>query len=350
MAMKFGAKVQPNLLPTQPTFGGVKVHERACDFRADRPIVLTVGTFDGVHAGHRAVLAALGRKAHELGAETCLLTFSPHPRTVLHPDSHGLQVLNTADEKRDLLAAAGLDHLVVEPFTRELARMAPEEYVEALFVHGIRPACVVVGYDHRFGRGRAGDFGTLTQLGAVHGFTVEELGAACVDEVRVSSTKVREALAAGDVATAAAWLAAPYPFTGVVVHGAGRGRDLGFPTANVQPDDPLKLVPADGVYAAWAALAGERPVPAMVNVGTRPTFTADDGDGPAPERTVEAHVLEPLRSCYGERMRLFFVARLRDELRFSDAAALQAQLASDRAESLDVLARTGGVERTLHPA
>jgi riboflavin kinase/FMN adenylyltransferase len=328
----------------------VKVHERARDFRADRPIVLTVGTFDGVHAGHRAVLAALGRKAHELGAETCLLTFSPHPRTVLHPDSHGLQVLNSADEKRDLLEAAGLHHLVVEPFTLDLARMSPEDYVEALFVQGIRPACVVVGYDHRFGRGRSGDFHELARLGALHGFAVEELAAASVDEVRVSSTKVREALAGGDVATAATWLTAPYPFTGTVVHGAGRGSGLGFPTANVQPEDPLKLVPADGVYAAWAALAGERPVPAMVNVGTRPTFTAADGDGPAPERTVEAHALEPLRSCYGEQMRLFFVERLRDEQRFADAAALQAQLAADRHESLDLLARTGGVERTLRLA
>lgn len=312
--------------------------------------MLTVGTFDGVHAGHRAVLAALGRKARELGGETCLLTFSPHPRTVLHPDSHGLQVLNSADEKRDLLEAAGLDHLVVEPFTLDLARMSPEDYVEDLFVHGIHPTCVIVGYDHRFGRGRAGDFQALARLGNVHGFAVEELAAACVDEVRVSSTKVREALAGGDVATAAAWLAAPYPFTGHVVHGAGRGSDLGFPTANISPDDPLKLVPADGVYAAWAALEGERPVPAMVNVGTRPTFTAGDEDAPAPERTVEAHVLEPLRKCYGERMRLFFVARLRDEVRFADAQALQAQLAADRTESLDVLARTGGVERTLRLA
>jgi riboflavin kinase/FMN adenylyltransferase len=328
----------------------VKVHERARDFRADRPIVLTVGTFDGVHAGHRAVLAGLRRIAHALNAETCLLTFSPHPRTVLHPDSHGLQVLNTPEEKQDLLEATGLDHLVIEPFTLDLARMGPEDYVEELFVGGIRPASVLVGYDHRFGRGRTGDFRELERLGAVHGFAVEELPAATVDDVRVSSTKVREALAAGDVATAASWLAAPYPVSGHVVEGAGRGRGLGFPTANVQVDHPLKLIPADGVYAAWAALYGETPVPAMVNIGTRPTFTGEDGEGAQPERSMEAHLLSGGRSCYGERIRLFFVDRLRDEQRFADAVALQAQLTQDQKESLDVLARTGGIERIARGA
>jgi riboflavin kinase/FMN adenylyltransferase len=306
--------------------------------------VLTVGTFDGVHAGHRAVLAALGRIARELDAETCLLTFSPHPRTVLYPDSHGLQVLSTPEEKLDLLEAAGLDHLVIEPFTETLARMSPEEYVEELFVGGIKPARVVVGYDHRFGRGRTGDFQELQRLGSMHGFDVFELPAATVSDVRVSSTKVREALNSGDVATAARWLSAPYPYSGRVVSGAGRGRTIGFPTANVQSEHPLKLVPADGVYAAWAVLENAAPVPAMVNIGSRPTFAQEDQERAEPERTVEAHLLSGGRTCYGERIRLFFIDRLRDEQRFSDVETLRAQLEQDRAESLDVFARTGGLE------
>jgi riboflavin kinase/FMN adenylyltransferase len=337
---KFGAKVHENLLATQPTFARVKVHSSAWGFSADRPTVLTIGTFDGVHAGHRAVLALLRRRSAERGAESVLLTFDPHPRTVLHPGDHGLALIHTPQEKVEVLAETGLDHLVVHPFTPELARLSPRAYVRDLIAEGIRPEAIIVGYDHRFGRNREGSFATLSALGAEWGFAVEELPAQYVEETRVSSTKVREALRQGDVAAAAHWLQRPYPLSGRVVAGAGLGRTWGFPTANVVPDHPLKLVPAVGVYAAWARVqdgAGNRSEwrPAMVNIGFRPTVEGPLDPDALPH--IEAHLLEGGDDFYGQTLHLHFVDRLRNEMRFADVSTLRDALAADRAHTLQRL-------------
>lgn len=308
-------------------------------------MVLTIGTFDGVHAGHRAVLRRLKERAEARGAESVLLTFAPHPRTVLHPDQHGLRLLNTLGEKAALLEEAGVDHLVVHPFTLDLARMTPKEYVRELFGEGIRPAAVIIGYDHRFGRNREGSFDSLANLGLVHGFEVEELPAHYESETRVSSTKVRDALREGDVAAAAQWLNRPFPLTGRVVAGDGKGRTWGFPTANLEPQSALKAIPARGVYACWAHLEGERAArPAMVNIGQRPTFSN------AGEERIEAHVLGCDRDLYHQVMQLHFIVRLREERRFSGEVELIDQLQRDREQTESVLASNPAPSPLFNPA
>lgn len=329
---KFAAKVHGIVVCSQPNFVDVNIHQNALTFQAEKPVVLTIGTFDGVHAGHRSVLRRLQERAAERGAESVLLTFDPHPRTVLHPEHHGLRLLNTLGEKAALLEGAGLDHLVVHPFNLELARMSPKDYVRELFADGIRPDTVIVGYDHRFGRNREGSFESLTNLGLVHGFEVEELPAHYEEETRVSSTKVREALQVGDVESAAKWLCAPFPLTGRVVRGEGKGRTWGFPTANLVPSLALKAVPAEGVYACWAYVDGEA-MRAMVNIGQRPTVSL------AGTRSIEAHLLDVERDLYGSVLQLHFMARLREERRFEGPEALVAQLRDDRDAAMAVLAQ-----------
>lgn len=322
----------------------VKIHQNALNFQADEPVVLTIGTFDGVHAGHRAVLQQVATRAAELQAQTVLLTFDPHPRTVLQPEPHGLRLLNTLGEKAALLESVGVDHLVVHPFTLNLARMTPKEYVKDLFAAGIRPERVIVGYDHRFGRNREGHFETLVNLGLVHGFEVEELAAHYEAETRVSSTKVREALMSGDVATASQWLKAPYPLTGRVVRGEGRGRQWGIPTANLAPTLHLKLVPAEGAYACWAHIDGEQqPHPAMVNIGRRPTVSATG------ERSIEAHLLGVERDLYSSTLQLHFIDRLRPEQRFNSAEALVAQLQLDREQTAAICAQAAEPQPLFNP-
>lgn len=308
----------------------MKVYEDAVHFRdliaADTPVVLTIGTFDGVHAGHRAVLDLLRRRAEPLGAQTVLLTFDPHPRMVLHPESHGLALLNTLDEKQALLGQTGLHHLVIQPFTRSLARKTPLEYVRELIGEGIRPDVVVVGYDHRFGRNREGDFKILTELGALFGFEVEELPAQHVDDTRVSSTKVREALHSGDIATANHWLQSAYSLSGRVVPGDQIGRTLGFPTANVGNIDPLKLIPGTGVYFAMGRV-GKAVWPALVNIGHRPTVHTSH----EPQRRVEAHLIGFSGDCYGMPIRLDLHEKIRDEQKFPTREALVAAMQRDLA-------------------
>lgn len=308
----------------------MKVYEDAVHFRdliaADTPVVLTIGTFDGVHAGHRAVLDLLRRRAEPLGAQTVLLTFDPHPRMVLHPESHGLALLNTLEEKQALLGQTGLHHLVIQPFTMALARKTPLEYVRELIGEGIRPDVVVVGYDHRFGRNREGDFKILTELGALFGFEVEELPAQHVDDTRVSSTKVREALLSGDIATANHWLQSAYSLSGRVVPGDQIGRTLGFPTANVGDIDPLKLIPGTGVYFATGEV-GKSVWPALVNIGHRPTVHTSN----EPQRRVEAHLIGFSGDCYGMPIRLDLHEKIRDEQKFPTREALVAAMRGDLA-------------------
>jgi len=331
--INFRAKVQGIERDYQPIFAKVKVFSNARSFSSDAPVVLTIGTFDGVHVGHRAVLDLLKTRAKEQGGQTVLLTFDPHPRTVLHPGNHQLKLLNTPEEKELLLADAGLDNLVIQPFTEELSRMTPLEYVREIFAEGIRPATVIVGYDHRFGRNREGSFESLVNLGKVFGFEVEELPAHTVENTRVSSTKVRDAITSGEVELARRWLNRPFPFTGTVIRGEQLGRRMGYPTANLRSHETLKLIPGRGVYAAWARIEGESNwQPAMINVGTRPTV-ADK----ATTESLEVHFLEGGRQCYNENVSLQFIARLRDEQTFTGLKALQNQLQQDDVHARSIL-------------
>ena len=261
----------------------MKVHTDIADFHGVERPVLTTGTFDGVHLGHRKILARLKEVARREEGESVLFTFHPHPRMVLFPHDNDLKLLTTQKEKIALLEEAGIDHLLIIPFSRTFSRMKALEYVRDVLVGVLNVHAVVIGYDHRFGRNREGDIGLLRQLGEAYDFSVEEIPAEEIDHVKVSSTKIREALLKGDTHLAGDLLGYRYPMTGVVVKGDQLGRTLGFPTANVALVDPFKLVPGDGVYAARVTLRNES-FNGMLSIGTRPTVS-DKG-----ERSIEVNL------------------------------------------------------------
>ncbi len=302
----------------------MKVHTDIAAFKDVHRPVLTTGTFDGVHRGHRYVLDRLNELARKEAGESVLFTFHPHPRMVLYPGDNDLKLLTTQEEKIALLEAAGLDHLLVVPFSRQFSRMHATEYVRDVLVGGIGVHAVVIGYDHRFGRNREGDLGLLHQLGEVYDFQVDEIPAQEVDHIKVSSTKVRHALLEGDLRAANELLGYPYQLTGVVVKGDQRGRTIGYPTANIGAIDPLKLVPGNGVYAVTVEL-GSGTHQGMMNIGVRPTVREGSEDV-----SVEVNIFGFERDIYGEPITVRLVQRLRAEQRFNGLDALKAQLAKDK--------------------
>lgn len=303
------------------------------------PSVVTLGNFDGVHRGHRAVLDAVVHRAHERGVRAAAVTFDPHPVAVLHPERAPEQITGL-EHKLDLMAGVGLDATLVIEFTREFATLTPEDFVRIVFVEALGAGVVVVGTDTRFGVHNSGDITTMRQLGEQYGFEVlalDPVGARHTDQRFWSSTQVREALRAGDVASAAQILGRPHRVSGEVVHGHHRGRGLGYPTANLGPDSE-GMVPGDGVYAGWLErpeLSPEHPdrrLPAAISVGTNPTF--DD----VLVRTVEAYVLDRTDlDLYDERVAVDFVARLRGNVRFDSIEELLEQMGRDVAASRSLL-------------
>ena len=302
-----------------------------------RPCVLTLGNFDGVHRGHRAVLTALVEAGHRLGLPAVAITFDPHPVAVLHPE-RAPEIIAPAEIRDELLAETGIDGLLVLDFTSEFARQTPEDFVRAVFVRGLDARCVVVGMDTRFGYRNSGDVSTLADLGEQLGFQVIALDDIGEGE-RYSSSVVRRLLREGDVAEAARILGRPHRVVGTVVHGHHRGRALGYPTANLG-EDSLGLVPAEGVYAGWLTRldleegSADRTMPAAVSVGTNPTFDTED------RRTVEAYVLDrDDLDLYDERVMVEFTAHIRPTLRFDSVDDLKAAMADDVARCHELLAK-----------
>lgn len=296
------------------------------------PCVVTLGNFDGVHRGHQAVLATVVEIARSQGATSVAVTFDPHPLAVLRPDQAPAGITDL-EHRLELMAATGLDATLVLEFTREFAQLTPDEFVKQVFVDALGAAVLVVGKDTRFGVRNSGDVQTLRELGQAHGFevrTLEDVG----DGARWSSSQVRASIASGDVAAAAEVLGRPHRVSGVVVHGEHRGRELGFPTANLSQDS-AGTIPLDGVYAGWlvrleGAVAGDR-LPAAISVGLNPTF-ADV------TRTVEAYVLDRTDlELYGERVAIEFVQRLRSNDKFDSIEALLVQMSADVERSRAVL-------------
>lgn len=289
--------------------------------------VVTIGNFDGVHRGHAALLRRVVERAAARGVRSCAVTFDPHPLRVLHPE-RAPQLIASPATRLDRLAGIGLDAVLVLDFTRDLAAMTPEEFVREVFVDGLHAVEVVVGGDTRFGAKNAGDVKTLRSLGERYGFTVDVM-ADVGEGHRISSTDIRAALAEGAVDTAARSLGHLHEVRGVVVRGLRRGRELGFPTANLGRH-PEGLVPADGVYVGWLVREGvaaddpEHRMPAAISVGTNPTF--DD----VPERTVEAYVLDrDDLDLYDETVRIEFLRRLRGNTKFNSIDALITQMRRD---------------------
>jgi riboflavin kinase/FMN adenylyltransferase len=294
---------------------------------------ITVGTFDGVHRGHWAVLQRLCEAARERGLRSMLVTFDPHPLKIVRPEA-APRLLTTPNEKKEILTLSGLDFAVFLDFTRSLSLYLPEEFVCEVLLERFGLELLVVGYDHGFGRGRSGDVETMRRIGARHGFDLEVVDSVVVDGEAVSSSRIRRALAAGEVERATLGLGRPYSLSGVVLHGEGRGRGLGFATANVSVDQADKLLPRDGVYAVRAATRLHLG-PGLLHLGPRPTFL---GSPPS----IELHLIGFEGDLYGEQVRVEFLTRLRDIRPFSSAGELVEQMRRDLEEAVEFFSGKGG--------
>lgn len=296
-----------------------------------RGSTVTVGSFDGVHLGHQAVLREIAGRAAAAGRASVLVTFEPHPLEVVNPQA-APPLLTSGPERREILAQMPLDYVLFLRFDRRLADATPEEFVRRVLRQRCDMRELVIGHDHGFGRGRSGDVETLRRLGAEDGFDVDVVEEVNVGDQHVSSSRIRRAVAGGDLATAARMLGRPYSISGTVGPGERRGRRLGVPTINLADVPPQKLLPPDGVYAVRVEWRGGR-AGGMMNQGGRPTF--EDG-----RRVLEAHLFDFEGDLYGEWVRIEWVERLRDVTRFASAEQLQAQLQRDRSRALEVLGRT----------
>jgi len=285
--------------------------------------VLTIGTFDGVHIGHQKIIERLNEEATKIDGESVLFTFYPHPRMVLFPDSHGLKLIQTQAEKIEKLRTCGLQNVIVLPFTKEFSRLTAIEFVRDYLVNRLNVKKLVIGYDHQFGKNREGSLEFLKEIADTYDYEVIEIPAQDIDEVNVSSTKTRNALLAGDIATANNFLGEPFELAGKVVKGNQIGSQMGFPTANIQIDSELKLIPGSGVYAVYVRLEDGSIVNGMLNIGTRPTVSSSD------ELRIEVHLFDTILNLYGQKLTVRFLKRVRDEIRFEDKESLINQLKND---------------------
>lgn len=307
----------------------MKVYHSITSFPKITNAIVTQGTFDGVHIAHQVILKQLKEIAKVKGGETVLITFDPHPRTVLFPEDHGLQLLNTSSEKIELLAEEGLDHLIILPFTKEFSRLSSLEFIRDILIEKIGTKFLVIGYNHRFGKNREGSFSHLKEFAPTYGFEIMEISAQDLDEISVSSTKIREALSAGNVNLAGRFLGRNYAIEGTVVQGKQLGRTLGYPTANIKVSHELKLIPADGVYAVWAWVQGKK-FGGMLNIGNNPTV---EGKG----RSIEVNIFDFSETIYNQTISIEFVDKLREELKFKSLEELKSRLDIDKLQALKLL-------------
>lgn len=319
----------------------MKVYSSIDNLPAFHRAVVTIGTFDGVHLGHQQIIAQLKNEAARINGETVLVTFDPHPRKIV--GTQPLQLINTLPEKISLLQQAGIDNLVVVPFTQAFSGQSAHAYVEDFLVNRFHPHTVIIGYDHRFGQGRGGDFHLLEQYARQHAFELIEIPVHVIDEASISSTKIRQALLNGGLEEARRFLGYDYFFEGLVVEGNKLGRTIGYPTANLQIQAADKLVPGNGVYAVQAAIVssgtGGNLTPdnlhpmvykGMMNIGTRPTVGGV-------HRSIEVNIFDFDAGIYGQTLKVYLKKYLRGEQQFSGLEALKVQLAIDRQQSLEYL-------------
>lgn len=307
----------------------MKIYEGLSDIPPIPNPVVTSGTFDGVHLGHQKILHRIREIARKIEGETVLITFWPHPRLVLYPDEHKLRLLSTFEEKTKLLRSFGIDHLITIPFTKEFSQLSSSEFIEKVLVEKIKTKRLVIGYDHRFGKNREGSFEYLQQHHSEFGFDLEEISRQDVDEIGVSSTKIRRALETGEVTTATNYLGRPYELNGLVIKGQQIGRSIGFPTANIHIPNDYKLIPMDGVYAVEASVNGSL-FKAMLNIGNRPTVGGT-------KKTVEAHLFDFQGDLYDKQITIYLREFLRKEKKFDNLEELKKQLALDQKKAKSLL-------------
>ncbi len=309
---------------------------------AFRNAVVTIGSFDGVHAGHQEILRQVNQLAAQVDGESVVVTFHPHPREIVYPqDKRPLRLLTTIQERIELFDRYGVQNIVVVPFTVEFSQLSADEYIQKFLIGAFQPRYIVVGYDHRFGLNRQGDIHYLRWYGAEAGYEVLEIERQVIDDNAVSSSKIRQAVEQGDMVTAHKLMGHFYGIRGKVVRGQNIGMELGFPTANLDTGTPNKLIPADGIYAIFARHQGVR-YGGMLYIGTRPTLTMYHN------RTIEAHLFGFRQSIYGHELQLELVERIRDDAAFQNLEALRQQLEKDKLAAMAVLSRYGwSEEQTL---
>jgi riboflavin kinase/FMN adenylyltransferase len=311
----------------------MQVHRQIEGLNAFRKAVVTIGTFDGVHTGHQKIIDQLKQEAKKINGESVLITFDPHPRKVLDPGKP-LKLINTLDEKIELLKKQGLDHLVIVPFTLQFASLSAEEYIQDFLFNRFHPHTVIIGYDHRFGHDRKGDYHMMEDFAEKLAFQLKEIPEHIVDSIIVSSTKIRDAIRLGDVQIANDLLGYEFFFRGTIIQGNKLGRKLGFPTANLQINDRDKLIPGHGVYAVTAAL-DQREFQGMMNIGIRPTL--NDG-----LFMIEVNLFDFDEEVYGQELKVHVRKFMRPEIKFNGLDALKEQITRDKLDVLTVLAGAPG--------
>jgi riboflavin kinase/FMN adenylyltransferase len=309
----------------------MKVYRSLDEMPAIRNAIVSQGTFDGVHHAHQVILNRLKNLAEIFEGETVLITYEPHPRMVLFPDDHGLKLLTDLDEKIELLSKQKIDHLLVLPFTKEFSRLSSLEFIKNIILNGLNTKHLVIGYNHRFGKNREGSFEHLKEFSKAYGFEVAEIPEQDVNNVSVSSTKIRESLFAGEIVQANSYLGRKYCLTTEVIMGKQIGRTIGYPTANLKTFNELKLIPADGVYAVEVEINGIT-FGGMMNIGNNPTI---QGKG----RSMEVHIFNFSEDLYNQTIRVSFVDKLRNEIRFTGIEALKTQLFQDKLRALDIISK-----------
>lgn len=294
------------------------------DFKSKKPSIVTIGTFDGVHIGHQEIIKNLVDEAQKTASESVILTFFPHPRMVLQKNNP-IHLLNTIKERSELLEKIGLDHLIIQPFTKEFSRLTALDFARSVLVEQLNTKKLVIGYDHRFGRNREGNFEQLQNFGDIYGFAVEKIPAQNIEDISVSSTKIREALNNGEAEKANTYLGYNYKLTGNVVHGKALGRQHNYPTINIHIEEDYKLIPKAGVYIASTNLDNKNYY-GIMNIGNRPTV---DGT----HQTIEVHVLDFKADLYGKNITINLLKRLRDEQKFESVNHLFEQIKKDELQA-----------------
>ena len=310
----------------------MKIYHGLDQFEKPDFAVVTSGTFDGVHLGHQKIISRILEISQKNQGECVVITFWPHPRVVLSKGKTDLRLLTSLDEKAELLDKAGIHHLLVLPFTPEFSQLSPEEFIQKIYIQGVGTHKLVIGYDHRFGKNREGGFDYLTQNANQYPFTVEEIPRQDIDDVGISSTKIRKAIQAGDIALANQYLGYPYSLTGLVIHGDKLGRTIGFPTANLKIEESYKLIPNDGIYAVKVSL-DTKEYQGMLYIGNRPTLEGK------PETRIEVNILDFDQDIYGTNLCISLIEKIRGDAKFDSLEAMITQLKKDEENSRKVLSR-----------
>lgn len=305
----------------------MKIYNHFSEFKKLSNAVATIGTFDGVHYGHQKIIKRLCELAKSTGGESVILTFFPHPRLIIDPENQDMKMINTINEKASILADLGVDHLIITPFTRDFSNLSPLEYVKDILVETIGIKHLIVGYDHRFGKDRQGGLTELETFSKIYDFKIEQIPEQDINDVAVSSTKIRQALLSGKVALAAEYLGYHFSLSGRVIKGDKIGRTIGFPTANIFIEETYKLIPSDGIYAVTVEM-DEEVFRGMAYIGQRPTINGMT-------RNIEVNIFDFSQEIYGQHITMNFLQFLREDVKFTGLEALKEQLNKDKEATLE---------------